>query len=128
MLMIRLYSGWLPYSSTSMYLGVLFTDNGIVGNDIHRHTLDKSKSVSIKLANFVTNNLYAPITVKFKVLKSCVNATILYAYETWSYSNLARIETLHRRAIKTCTKMMQNTPNDIVYIETGSSPTFLYRI
>ena len=100
----------------------MFTDNGIPGNDINSHTLDKSKSVSIKLANFVTNNLHAPITVKFKVLKSCVTATILYACETWSYSNLARIEALHRRAIKTCTKMMQNTPNDIVYIETGSSP------
>ena len=120
---LKLKSGWLPYSSTSIYLGVLFTDNGIVGNDINRHTLDKSKSVSIKLANFVTNNLYAPITVKFKVLKSCVTATILYACETWSYSNLARIEALHRRAIKTCTKMMQNTPNDTVYnVSTGSGP------
>ena len=37
-------------------------------------------------------------------------------------SNLARIEALHRRTIKTCTKMMQNTPNDIVHIETCSSP------
>ena len=86
-MILKLKSGWLPYSSTSIYLGVLFTDNGILGNDINRHTLDKSKSVSIKLANFVTNNLYAPITVKFRVLKSCVTAIILYACETWSYSN-----------------------------------------
>ena len=84
--------------------------------------LDKSRSVSIKLANSVTNNLYAPITVKFKALKSYVTATILYTCETWSYSNLARIEALHRIAIKICTKMMQNTTNDIGYIETGSSP------
>ena len=63
---LKLKSGWLPYSSTSIYLDVLFTGNGIPGNDINRHTLDKSKSVSIKLANFLTNTYMLLLQLSLK--------------------------------------------------------------
>lgn len=118
---LKLKSGWLPYSATTIYLGALFNDAGLISSDINQHASDKNKSVSIKLANFVTNNLYAPITVKYKIQRSCVSSAILYSCETWSYSNLSRIEALYRRSIKTCTKMKANTPNDIAYIESGCS-------
>ena len=119
---LRLKSGWLPYSSSVTYLGSLFSDSGHIGADITQHALNKSKGVDIKLANFVTNNLCAPITVKYKVLNSCVTSSILYSCETWSACNLARIESLHRKAIKTCTQMKSKTPNDIVYVESGLPP------
>ena len=119
---LKLKSGWLPYSSCTLYLGALFSDTGLVTHDLNRHAIDKNKSVSVKLANFVINNMYAPITVKFKILSSCVTSTILYSCETWGCSNLSRVNALHRKAIKTCTKMKRNTPNEIVYIESGLAP------
>ena len=79
---LKLKSGWLPYSSTTVYLGSLFTDSGIIADDITQHSLNKNKNVSVKLANFITNNSGAPITVKTKVLQSCVTATLLYSSET----------------------------------------------
>ena len=64
----------------------------------------------------------APITVKNEVLNTCVNASILYSSETWFSSNLVDIETLHREAIKTTFTMRRNTPNEIVYVESGHLP------
>ena len=119
---LKLTSGWLPYRSSTVYLGSLFSDSGLICNDIAQHALHKNKDVSIKLANFITNNPCSPITVKYKILNSCVTATILYSCETWGSSNLSRIETLHRKAIKTCIKVKSNTSNDIVYAESGCNP------
>ena len=120
--LLKLKSGWLPYASSTIYLGSLFSDSGLIGNDITQHAVNKSKGVDIKLANFITNNSCAPITVKYKVLNSCVTSTILYSCETWSSSNLSRIETLYRKGIKTCTKMRSNTANEVVYTESGLHP------
>ena len=119
---LKLESGWLPYRESVVYLGSLFSDSGMIHQDVIQHSLSKEKAVSIKLANFVTNNLYAPVTVKFKVMNSCVTAAILYACETWGGSNLSRIEAIHRKAIKVTLNMKFNTPNDIVYVESGCHP------
>ena len=43
------------------HLGALFTDTGILSSGIQQHAINKNKSVSIKLANFVINHIY-PIT------------------------------------------------------------------
>lgn len=88
---LKLKSGLLPYKTNVVYLSALFSDSGIMQYDIIQHALNKDNSVSIKLANFVTNNFYAPITVKLKVLNSCIVAAIMYACETWGNSNLCKI-------------------------------------
>ena len=119
---LKLSSGWLPYKSSTVYLGSIITDSGALHTDIKQHALNKGKNISIKLANFIYNNMNAPITVKNKVLNTCVNASILYSSETWSSSNLVDIETLHRKAIKTTFTMRRNTPNEIVYVESGHLP------
>ena len=119
---IKLKSGWLPYAASTIYLGALFTDTGILSSDIQQHAINKNKSVSIKFASFVINHIYGPITVKKKIFQSCITSTLLYACETWSYSNFYRIETIYRKAVKICTKMKWNTPNEIVYIESGCNP------
>ena len=119
---LKLATGWLPYKSSTVYLGSIITDSGVLHLDVKKHAINKGKNVSIKLANFVYNNLYAPATVKNKILNSCVNAAVLYSSETWSSSSLADVETLHRKAIKTAFGIKKNTPNDIVYMESGHLP------
>ena len=116
---IKLDSGWLNYRSTFVYLGAIFSDNGAVYNDLNLHVSNREKSVYVKLANFMRNNPAAPIIVKKKILNSCLNASLVYGCETWGGASLQKAETLYRKAIKITFSMSNNTPNEIVFIETG---------
>ena len=101
------------------YLGCIFSDVGTIRHDVNLHAEEKAKSVYIKLANFIRHNPYAPITVKRKVLSSCMNAALLYGCETWGGTSIMKIETLFRKAIKITFGMSRRTPNEIVFLETG---------
>ena len=116
---IKLDSGWLNYCSTFVYLGAIFSDNGTVYYDLNLHVKNRGKSVFVKLANFIRNNPAAPITVKKKILNSCLNASLLYGCEAWGGTSLRLAETLYRKAIKITFSLSNNTPNEIVFIEAG---------
>ena len=88
-------------------------------NDLDLHVRDKNRSVFIKLANFVRNQAFAPVTVKVKVLKACMRAALLYGHEAWGSSSLCKIETLFRKAIRVTFSIHANAPNEIVHLETG---------
>ena len=116
---IKLEFGWLLYHSTFVYLGGIFSGSGVVLDDVNLHVKEREKSVFVKLANFMRNNPAAPIIVKKKILSSCLNASLLYGCETWSSTSLQRVETLYRKAIKITFSLASNTPNEIVFTETG---------
>ena len=116
---IKLDSGWLKYREEFLYLGAIFSDKGLLSYDLNLHVSSKSKSVYIKLANLFRNNYYISIIVKKKMLKSCLEAAILYECETWSSTSLLKLETLYRKVLKITFSMSKNTPNEIIYIETG---------
>ena len=116
---IKLTSGWLEYRSTYTYLGAIFSDNGSVAVDVDLHVKQRQKSVFVKLSNYMRNNQTAPITVKRKILRSCLNASLLYGCETWGSASLQKVETLYRKAIKLTFGMRSNTPNAILFIESG---------
>ena len=119
---LKLNHGWLPYKPSIVYLGATFTDSGTLADDLNSQARAKDKLISIKLANFITNNLFAPITVKFKVLESCINASILYSCETWSSAALSRMETLHRKSLKVVLSLPRSTSTDLLYLESGKRP------
>ena len=116
---IKLESGYLSYRSSYVYLGAIFSDGGVVAKDLDVHVSERQKSVFLKLSNFIRNNPAAPITVKKKILNSCLNASLLYGCETWSSASLRAVETLYRKAIKITFGMRNNTPNEIIFIESG---------
>ena len=116
---IKLDSGWLTYCSSYVYLGAIFSDDGAVTTDVDLHVAQRQKSVFVKLSNFIRNNPAAPITVKRKVLNSCLNTSLLYGCETWSSASLQKAETLYRKAIKITFGMRSNTPNQIIFVESG---------
>ena len=66
--------------------------------------------------------MYCPLWIKLKVLNTCVNAALLYGSETWGLYSTASVERLHRKACKIALGVRENTPNNIVYIETGQKP------
>ena len=118
---LKLENGWLSYNASFVYLGAVFSDTGAVYHDVNQHACQREKSVYVKLANFMRNNPAAPITVKRKILNSCLNASLLYGAETWGGVALRSVETLYRKAIKITFRMNRNTPNEIVFLETGLS-------
>ena len=73
----------------------------------------------VKLSNFIYNNKYAPVTVKLKVVKAFVNASITYSYESWGSCALNTIESLQRKALKIALGVRNNIPNEIIYGESG---------
>ena len=116
---VKLDNGWLTYCPKYVYLGTLFSDVGTVAKDVDLHVQQREKSVFVKLSNFMRNNQAAPITVKRKILNSCLNASLLYGCETWGSISLRKAEALYRKAIKITFGMKNNTPNQIVFIESG---------
>ena len=89
----------------------------MTSTDVIKHAKNKYKDVSIKLSNFIYNNKFAPISVKSKVLQSCVSSALLYSCETWSSSSIIKVECLFRDAIKNTFSVRKNIPNDIIYTE-----------
>ncbi len=116
---IKLNFGWLTYCTNFIYLGATFSDNGTVFHDVNQHVKQREKTVYVKLANFIRNNQAAPITVKRKILSSCLNASLLYGSETWGGVSLRNVETLYRKAIKITFSMNGKTPNELIFLETG---------
>ena len=119
---VKIEGGWLPYCSSVVYLGVIVSDNGLLSTDVILQVQSKFKSVSVKFANYITNNIFAPITVKLKVLQTCVNSALLYSCETWGPSSLVKLETIHRNAIRIALSLRRTTPNDILHTESGLEP------
>ena len=119
---LRLTSGWLQYKASQTYLGSIFTDTGILKADLSLFLEKKNKEVNVKLASFLNQNEYAPISVKLKVVNACINSALTYGCEAWGSCPLNIIETLQRKALKMVLGIKTNTPNEIVYIESGCAP------
>ena len=97
---LKLKCGSLAYKKSQKYLGVMFSETGVLKDDIPLFMADKNKQVFVKLANFLLRNQFAPIVIKLKVVKACVNASLTYGCETWGSSPLNNIEVLQRKALK----------------------------
>ena len=119
---LRLKAGFLTYRQSHKYLGVIITDSGIVKDDVKSFLAEKNKHVLVKLANYQRKNDLAPIAVKLKVVRSCINASLTYGSEAWGNSPLNGLEVLQRKALKIILNVRNSTPNEIVYIESGYIP------
>ena len=116
---IKMKSGWLEYKKSQKYLGVIFTDTGVLKNDINNFLDKKNKDVNVKLASFITNNELAPVMIKLKVVNACINSALTYGCETWGSTPLNQIEFLQRKALRMILDVDKTTSNEIVYMESG---------
>ena len=116
---LRIESGWLQYKASQKYLGVMISDTGVVKTDVALFIEKKKKDVNVKLASFLTKNDTAPISIKLKVVNACINSTLTYGCEAWGSTPLNTVEVLQRKALKMILDVRRNTPNEIVYIESG---------
>ena len=95
----KLSFGWLSYKNHQKYLGVIICDTGKLIDEMNLFAKDKRKEIIIKLANFIYNK-FAPVMVKLKLVKSCVNASITYPGESWGSCSVMSLEVLQRKALK----------------------------
>ena len=116
---IKLNSGWLKYKKEQKYLGAIFSDTGDVKHDVALFLEKKKKEVNVKLASFLNKNKYAPICVKLKTVDACINSALTYSCEAWGSTPLNSVEVLQRKALKMILDVNRNTPNEILYTETG---------
>ena len=89
--------------------------------DIELHFKKRFKNV-IKYFNFVRSNKIAPVSVKLKVMKSCVMSTLLYNCETFGPYIPEGLEALYYKMLKVALGVRPNCPNMIVMIESGCLP------
>ena len=97
---LKLSFSWLSYKNHQKYLGVIICDTGKLIDAMNLLAKEKRKEVIIKLANFICNNKFAPVMVKLKLVKSCVNASITYACESWGSCSVMSLEVLQRKAYR----------------------------
>ena len=60
--------------------------------------------------------------IKLKMVTACIVSSTIYSCESWGSCPFAQLETLQRKALKLALSIRQNTPNEVVYIETGIIP------
>ncbi|XP_039300385.1 uncharacterized protein LOC120355768 isoform X2 [Nilaparvata lugens] len=100
------------------YLGVTFTP-----------TLSLSKHFSSKLtsARYGINSLWrkfigsedVPLSTKWQVFETVSRTTITYAGQVWGYQRREDVECFNRFFMKRMFGLPQNTPNYILYLESG---------
>ena len=113
--------GVLKYKESFKYLGVFISDSGSLKKDVKSYVDQKRGNVSIKFANFNKVNRNAPLSVKLKVLDTCVSSKLTYAAETWgSYVNSADL--CYKAGLRNALNVRRNTNNEIVFIESGKYP------
>ena len=112
--------------SEFVYLGSIITASGDVTKDIRAELKKKGKKLNQFFA-FLSQNRNAPLSVKEKVLESCVVSTILYNCETWGDANLNELEKKYRKALKYMLGLRKSTCNELPYIELGY-PTLKSRV
>ena len=79
-------------------------------------------SSCIKFFNFCRENRLAPLSIKIKVLKSCVMSSLLYNCETFGNRIPIGLETLYHKLLRCALNVRSNTPTLLMYIETGLLP------
>ena len=111
----------IPSTSKLLLLGSWLTECGSLGQDLLLHIQYRFKSC-IKYFNFLRTNKLAPITVKLKVLCSCVTNALLYNCEAFGPELPKGIECLYFKLIKSSLNVRPSTPNMIALIESGLLP------
>ena len=75
-----------------------------------------------KFYNFLRSNKLAPLSIKIKVLESCVVSSLLHNCETFGDYYPKDLDKLYLNMIKVLLNVRPSTPNDIVLIESGLQP------
>ena len=89
--------------------------------DLQLHFQTRFKNV-IKFFNYIRMNKEAPLSVKLRVLKSCVVTTLLYNSEAFGPFIPDGLEEVYFRMLRAALGVRSNCPNLILLVEAGFLP------
>ena len=89
--------------------------------DLALHFKKRFKNV-IKYFNYIRVNRLAPVSVKLKVLKSCVMSTLLYNCETFGHKIPEGLEQMYYKMLRVALGVRSNCSNILTLIESGCLP------
>ena len=95
--------------------------SGSLRLDLELHFKKRFKNV-IKFFNFIKENRIAPVSVKLKVLKSCVMSTLLYNCEAFGPKIPDGLEEVYHKMLKAALGVRTNCPILLLYVESGFLP------
>lgn len=106
------------------YLGVTFTSTLSLTSHIKNKVSIAKYGVNSVWRRLITNN-DVPVSTKRQVFSSVSKAIVTYAAEVWGYQQKEELEKLHRFFIKRLLCLPVNTPNYILYLESGENKIWL---
>ena len=95
--------------------------SGSIKNDLLLHFKKRFINV-IKFFNYVRANQLAPVSVKLKVLKSCVMSTLLYNCEAFGPKVPEGLEQIYYKMLRAALGVRTNCSNLTILIESGCLP------
>jgi len=106
------------------YLGVRMAYN----TSFHPHLKQKLSDAKLALNcswRSVLGNKNVKLSAKYKVFQAAVESILCYAAQVWGLEKVDEVENLLRYFIKRIFSLPSNTPNYMIYLETGLSPLYL---
>lgn len=115
---ITLKNGKINSINEISYLGSIISNSGNIDHDIKLEVDSKVKQFN-KFYAFLNKNRNAPMTVKMKVLQSCVCSAVLYNCESWGNANITNLEKKYTTTLKYMLGVRNQTCNEFPYVELG---------
>ena len=109
------------------YLGVLFFSNG---------RFDQHLEAQLAVAKFAINHIYKKIFFfqasnvdsYFRLFQAVARSIVCYASQVWGFHNYDVVEKIFRFFLKKMLRLPGNTPNYVLYLESGQDPIFVYAL
>lgn len=108
----------IEYAQSYLYLGSYFTADGSIVSSLKLQAQAKEKEIN-KFIIFNNTNKDYPLWVKMRVLDSCIVSSITYGCESWLCQDIACMNSLYMKAIKSLLGVRHSTPNDTCLMEIG---------
>src|SRR5262249_6960696 len=90
--------------------------------------LAKAKSTLATTYNNLTDIAIKNLEPKFRVFDSCVKSVVCYSAQVWGYMFSEYVERILRFFVKKMLWLPRNTPNYMVYGETGRDPIYFFTL
>ena len=108
----------VKHTTSYIYLGSPFTENGKMGDVIQLHIKTRTKDLN-KFRVFCKKNETMPFIYKKNVLESMIVASLLYGCESWLAVDFKDVEKMYVSAVKSVLGVRETTRKDTTLIEAG---------
>lgn len=105
------------------YLGVEITYNLSFRKHLQKKLADSKLAINSTWSKYISHPSIAK-TNKMKIFDACSRSIMFYAAQVWGYTRFDDVEKLFRFFTKKMLYLPNNTPNYMLYLETGFSSMF----